>query len=83
MDRVAAGVQLFLAEASFRLGDANPPNVHLTGTDCGDAASRACVERLVLTHVPPWFDKEHALAEARSVFSGQIELAEPGATYDL
>jgi ribonuclease BN (tRNA processing enzyme) len=83
LDRVAAGVQLLLAEASFRAGDDNPPDLHLTGTDCGDAATRAGAERLVLTHIPPWFDKADALAEAGSTYSGPIDLARPGAVYEL
>ncbi|MEJ7831598.1 MAG: MBL fold metallo-hydrolase [Nocardioides sp.] len=83
LDRVAAGVHLFLAEASFREVDDNPPNIHLTGTDCGEAAARGRAERLVLTHIPPWFDKGHALAEARSVYSGPVELARPGAVFDF
>lgn len=83
LDRVAADVQLLLAEASFRRGDDNPPHLHLTGTDCGDTATRSRAERLVLTHVPPWFDKADALAEARAAYAGPIELARPGAVYEL
>ncbi len=83
LDRVAADAHLFLAEASFRAGDDNPPGIHLTGTDCGDVASRTRSRRLVLTHIPPWFDREDALSEARSVYSGPVELATPGAVYEL
>lgn len=83
LDAVAAGVDLFLAEASFRTGDPNPPDLHLTGTDCGDAATRMGARRLVVTHVPPWFTPDAALAEARASFAGPVELARPGAVYDL
>jgi ribonuclease BN (tRNA processing enzyme) len=83
LDRVAAGSQLLLAEASFRRCDDNPPNLHLTGTECGEAATRGGAERLVLTHVPPWFDKSSALAEARTAYTGPIELARAGAVYEL
>ncbi len=83
LDSVAEGVDLFLAEASFRTGDPNPPHLHLTGTDCGEAAARGQVGRLVLTHVPPWFDPAVALAEATAVFDGAIELATAGAVYEL
>jgi ribonuclease BN (tRNA processing enzyme) len=82
-DMVAAGTQLLLAEASFRKGDDNPPHLHLTGTDCADAATRGGAERLVLTHIPPWFDKSHALAEAEAGFDGPVELARPGAVYEV
>ncbi len=83
LDQIAADVRLLLAEASFRAEDDNPPHIHLTGTDCGSVAARVGVPRLVLTHIPPWFDKQTAVAEARAVFSGPVELARPGATYEL
>jgi ribonuclease BN (tRNA processing enzyme) len=83
LDRVAEDVDLLLAEASFRAGDDNPPNLHLTGTDCGDTAARSRSRRLVLTHIPPWFDKQVALAEATAAYDGPVELARPGAVYEL
>lgn len=82
-DRVADGTQLLLAEASFRSGDPNPPHLHLTGTDAAGAAARGGAERLVLTHIPPWHDQKFALAEAEAAFDGPIELARPGAVYEL
>jgi ribonuclease BN (tRNA processing enzyme) len=83
LDELARDVDLFLAEASFRTGDPNPPDLHLTGADGGAAATRAGAKRLVLTHVPPWFDPDDALAEARTTYDGPLELARPGATYEL
>jgi ribonuclease BN (tRNA processing enzyme) len=83
LDRVAADVGLLISEASFRSGDDNPPHLHLTGTDCGSVANRMRVGRLVLTHIPPWFDKDTALQEAKEAFAGDIELARPGAVYEL
>ncbi|WP_121255083.1 MBL fold metallo-hydrolase [Nocardioides ferulae] len=83
VDRIAEDVDLLLAEASFRHGDPNPPNLHLTGTDCGDVARRMRSRRLVLTHVPPWYDPQVSLGEAWGVFDGPIELARSGAVYEL
>ncbi|WP_435745635.1 MBL fold metallo-hydrolase [Nocardioides sp. SYSU DS0663] len=83
LDRVAADADLFLAEASFEACRENPPNLHLTGADCGDTATRVRARRLVLTHVPPWHDPEVVLAEARTVYDGPLELARPGAVYEL
>lgn len=83
LDDLARDVDLFLAEASFRSSDVNPPDLHLTGTDCGEVAARAGVRRLVLTHVPPWHDPQDALAEAVAAYAGPVELARPGATYEL
>ncbi|WP_426243543.1 MBL fold metallo-hydrolase [Nocardioides sp. LHG3406-4] len=83
LDEVARGADLFLAEASFQEGDDSPPSVHLTGAECGDTASRASVARLVLTHIPPWHDPEVVLREATATYSGPIDLAAPGAVYDV
>lgn len=83
LDRLAAGADLLLAEASFRDGDDNPPEIHLTGKEAGELAARAGVGRLVLTHIPPWFDKDAMLAEARAVWDGPSELARAGAVYEL
>ncbi len=77
-DDVARDVDLLLAEASFRDGDDNPANLHLTGSDCGATATRAGVRRLLLTHVPPWHDAEDSLAEARSAYDGPVDLARTG-----
>ena len=83
LDGVAARAHLLLAEASFRTGDDNPPDLHLTGADCGRTASKAGVERLVITHIPPWHDPAVAEAEARAEWDGPVELARAGATYDV
>lgn len=83
VDKVAADVRLFLCEASFRDVDDNPPGIHLTGVEAGATAARARSGRLVVTHVPPWFDRDAILAEARTSFSGPVELAVSGATYEL
>ena len=83
LDDLASGADLLLAEASFRLGEDNPPDLHLTGADCGRAAARGNTGRLVLTHVPPWFDPGLAIAEAKAEYAGEIELAAAGAVYDV
>ncbi len=83
LDRLAAGADLLLAEASFRARDDNPPEVHLTGEDAGRLAARAGVGRLLITHVPPWFDKQEMLAEAQSVWDGPAELARAGAVHEV
>jgi ribonuclease BN (tRNA processing enzyme) len=37
----------------------------------------------VLTHVPPWGDPQVALAEARTTYDGEIELATAGAVFEV
>ena len=83
LDRIAANVRLLLCEASFRDTDENPPGIHLTGVDAGSVAARSQASRLVLTHVPPWFDRDAMMAEARTAYSGPVELASAGATYEF
>jgi ribonuclease BN (tRNA processing enzyme) len=83
LDDVARDADVFLAEASFISSADNPPDLHLTGTDGGEVAARAGVKHLVLTHIPPWYDPEVALAEAVAVFDGPIDLARAGAVYEL
>jgi ribonuclease BN (tRNA processing enzyme) len=82
-DRVASGADLLLAEASFETGADNPPDLHLTGADCGRTASAAGVGRLVLTHVPPWHSADVAMSEARAEWDGPLDLAVVGATYEV
>jgi ribonuclease BN (tRNA processing enzyme) len=79
----ADGAHLFLAEAAFREGDANPPDIHLTGREAAMVAAKAGVERLVLTHIPAWHDPQAALTEAAEVWRGPLELARRGAVYEV
>lgn len=80
---LATGVDLLLCEAAFVEGGANPDDLHLTGKQAGAAAAEAGAHRLVLTHVPPWYDPAVALGEAREVYEGPLESAVTGATYDV
>jgi ribonuclease BN (tRNA processing enzyme) len=79
----ARAADLFLCEASFLEGHANPPDLHLTGAEAGRMASDAGARRLVLTHVPPWHDREVMLREAAETYDGPLELAVPGKTYEV
>ena len=83
VDEVARDADLFLAEASFRSGDVNPPDLHLTGAEAGRTAAGAGAQRLLLTHIPPWHDPQKVLAEAGGEYDGPVELATPGKTYEV
>lgn len=80
---LATGADVLLAEASWVDRPDNPPGVHMSGRDAGAAAAAANVGRLLITHVPPWTDREQVLAEARAAFSGPTELVYPGAHYEI
>lgn len=80
--KLARNSDLFLCEASFHEGRDAAPEVHLTGKEAADHAERADVRRLLLTHIPPWNDPARTLAEAAD-FPGPVELAGPGATYEI
>jgi len=83
LDDLARGADLFLCEAGYIEGrDDRFTGVHLTGLRAGEAAVAAQAGRVVLTHVAAWTDPAIPVAEARSVYSGPLELAEPFAVYD-
>jgi ribonuclease BN (tRNA processing enzyme) len=80
---LAKGADLLLAEASFVEGEDNPPNLHLTGRDAAETATAADVGRLVLTHIPPWYDPQRVHDDARPSYDGPLDVARTGATYEL
>ena len=83
VDALAAGADVLLAEASFTTAAATPPDLHLTARQAGELAERAEVGRLIVTHVPPWYDPAHALAEATTAYHGPAVAAEPGMVVEL
>jgi ribonuclease BN (tRNA processing enzyme) len=82
---LARDTDLALLESSFEADrDAKAPHgLHLTGGEAGEAAARAGARRLVLTHLPPWNDPAVSRRAAEAAFGGTVELAAPGATYDV
>jgi ribonuclease BN (tRNA processing enzyme) len=83
INELARDADLLLCEASFVHGEDNPSDLHLTGREAGELARDAGAGRLVVTHVPPWNDPQVAIAEAASVFDGEIDLATPGSTFEV
>ncbi|MBT8198608.1 MAG: MBL fold metallo-hydrolase [Acidimicrobiia bacterium] len=76
---LAAGCDVLLAESTY----GGPPEArgypfHLTATEAGRMAAGAGAGRLVLTHLGFSLDPRLAVAEAAAVFSGDVEVAEPG-----
>ncbi|MGI5352626.1 MBL fold metallo-hydrolase [Streptomyces sp. CA-250714] len=83
LELAARDADLFLCEASFTDGKEQIPGLHLNGREAGEVAARAGAARLVLTHVPPWTDPQINLRDAKAVFAGPVELARPGAVYEI
>lgn len=80
---LARGADLLLAEAAFLDRPGNPPGLHLSGRDAAAAAAAAGVGALVLTHIPPWHDRDQVLAEAVPYVDVPVELAAPGASWTI
>ena len=75
---------LVLADSAFVDGRDDARGVHLSGSRAAQAAVDAGgVQRLMLTHIPPWNDPAVCRAQAAAVWPGDVELAEPDAVHDL
>jgi ribonuclease BN (tRNA processing enzyme) len=82
--RLAQGADLFLCEASYLDGVDNPPDLHLTGSEAGEAATKADVGRLLLTHlVAAWSSEASTVEAATAAYAGPVEVVRPGSRYDL
>lgn len=82
--RLAQQADVFLCEASYLDGADNPPDLHLTGREAGEAATKASVGMLLLTHlVPAWGSEAVTHEAAEAAFAGPVEVARPGARYDV
>jgi ribonuclease BN (tRNA processing enzyme) len=82
--RLAKGADLFLCEASYPDGEENPPDLHLTGRDAGEVATKAGAARLVLTHlVAAWCSEANVFESASAAFAGPVEVARTGARYEI
>ena len=81
---LAADADLFLCEASWTHAPSErPPHLHLSGIEAGEAATKANVKALALTHIAPWSDVDAIVAEATSTYSGPIHLMHQGQVIDL
>jgi ribonuclease BN (tRNA processing enzyme) len=79
--KLAEGADVLLCEASVGPDEELIPDLHLTGRQAGEHADQAGVDRLIVTHVPPWNSRQVAADEAADAFHGAVEVARPGAEY--
>lgn len=82
LSELARGTDLFLCEAAWQDGRDYPPGLHLTGREAGEHAAAAGAGRLLVTHVPPWADRDVILTAATGPFPA-AELAAPDTVHDL
>ncbi|GAB7107557.1 MBL fold metallo-hydrolase [Streptomyces phaeofaciens JCM 4814] len=85
LTELASGADLFLCEAdidSHRESEGSQA-VHLTPEDAGDAARKAGVRELFVTHVGPTLTREAATARAAAAFGGPTRTAREGETIPL
>lgn len=84
---LADSADLLLSEATLRSldEDAEPPEPrgHLLPEEAGAAARAGGTRRVMLTHLPVDSDASPARRAASEAFGGEVEIAEPGAAYDL
>lgn len=80
---LSRGTDLLLSEAAYTHGREEFADVHLNGRQAGELATAAGVRRLVLTHIPPWTDPQRNAADAAGTYDGPVELARPGAVYEI
>jgi ribonuclease BN (tRNA processing enzyme) len=80
---LAEGADVLLCEASVGPDEELVPGLHMTGRMAGEHAEKAGVERLIVTHVPPWNSPQDAADEAAAAFHGPVEIARAGAVYEL
>jgi ribonuclease BN (tRNA processing enzyme) len=79
----ARGTDLLLLEATLDRPEPGGQRAHLTPREAGEHATRAGARRLVLTHRSDELDADAAVAAAAEAFAGPVELARPGAVFDL
>ena len=76
---LARGADVFVCAAGTMTTSAIHPNPR----QAGEMATVAGAKRLLLTHLPPGADREHALALAQATFAGAVEIAEEGAEHEI
>ena len=75
---------LALMDSAFVDGRDDSPGIHLSGSRAATAVLAAGgVRRMVLTHIPPWNDPEVCRAAAAAIWTGPLDVATQGATFEV
>ncbi|MBW3666926.1 MAG: MBL fold metallo-hydrolase [Actinobacteria bacterium] len=81
---LARDVDVMLCEASYQGAPEDKAySHHLTASEAGEIAREVGAGRLVLTHIPPYYDVAKSVHEAELAFDRPVTLATPGAHFDV
>lgn len=84
VEDLARGAGLLLSEATLLAREGRPGEQgHMTAAEAGRLASRADVERLVLTHYDAALGRDRLRAAAAAEYGGPVRVAQEGDTYDI
>jgi ribonuclease BN (tRNA processing enzyme) len=84
LNPLLTGADLALVDSAWVDGRDTARGIHLSGRRAAEAAVAAGgVKRLMLTHIPPWNDREVCRAQAAAVWSGPLDLAVADKTYEV
>lgn len=79
---LARGADALLCEAAFGTGTGEP-DLHLSGRQAGEHASRAGVGKLLLTHLVPHGDAGGTRTEAATAYAGPVEVVGTGDRHEI
>ncbi len=79
---LARGADVLLCEAAFGTGN-GPPDLHLSGRQAGEHATRAGAGLLLLTHLVPHGDRAATREHAAAAYAGPAELVSTGDRYEI
>jgi ribonuclease BN (tRNA processing enzyme) len=80
---IARGADLLLVEATLPRPERTGVRGHMTPEEAGEHARRAGVKRVVITHISDELGEDWARSEAERSFSGPVDVAREGATYEI
>ncbi len=78
-----AGADLALLHAGFLSGDVQPgPRFHLSAAECGEAAMKAGIGKLLISHRTPGYSEAEMVEDAKRNFA-ETDFAEMNRTYGV
>ncbi|WIF94825.1 MBL fold metallo-hydrolase [Caminicella sporogenes] len=83
VEEIAKDADLFLCECNVMEIDKTEDTYHLSGKDVGQIANISKVKRVLITHLWPEYNFDDVLNEVKSIFDGDVEIAEEFKTYEV